>query len=175
MIIQFYWSLLPLMSLKWPLSRCTMISSPGQMDSILHFTGSFKICFGAFSHKLNNTDIALVPKKDNPSSMIDLRPISLCNVVYNFVSKVLANRVRNAIVAIETVHHIKCKTQGKNGELALKIDIGKVFDKLEWNFLIVVLLKFGFDPQWVSCIRICIEIVNYNVLINGDVVGPITP
>lgn len=107
--------------------------------------------------------------------MIDLRPISLCNVVYKFVSKVLTNRVRNVIVAIEKVHHIKCKTQGKNGELALKIDIGKVFDKLEWNFLIVVLLKFGFDPQWVSCIRICIEIVNYNVLINGDVVGPITP
>ena len=43
---------------------------------------------------INRTNITLVPKINNPSKMIDFRPISLSNVVYKFIAKVLANRLK---------------------------------------------------------------------------------
>lgn len=45
---------------------------------------------GIVPPNLNNIDVVLIPKKDNPSAMLNLRPISLCNVLYKIVSKVLA-------------------------------------------------------------------------------------
>ncbi|MCI09488.1 CNGC5-like protein, partial [Trifolium medium] len=49
---------------------------------------------GQLPEELNNTNIILIPKVDNPTSMEDLRPISLCNVLYKILSKVLANRLK---------------------------------------------------------------------------------
>lgn len=42
---------------------------------------------GVFLPSLNSTYIVLIPKNDNPISILDLRPISLCNVLYNIISK----------------------------------------------------------------------------------------
>ncbi|CAN1789053.1 LINE-1 reverse transcriptase homolog [Linum perenne] len=46
---------------------------------------------------VQDTNIILLPKKQNPSSMYDLGPISLCDVCYRLISKVLANRLRRII------------------------------------------------------------------------------
>lgn len=39
-------------------------------------------------------------KVDNPTSMNDLRPTSLCNVIYKIVAKVLANRIKFVLPCI---------------------------------------------------------------------------
>jgi hypothetical protein len=49
---------------------------------------------GFFPSSLNETNICLIPKCENPTFMKDLRPISLCNVLYKMVSKLLANRLK---------------------------------------------------------------------------------
>ena len=52
---------------------------------------------GAFPSSVNDTTIAIILKFDNPRGMKDLRPISLCNVVFKFLflSEVLAKRLKN--------------------------------------------------------------------------------
>ncbi|GAU16656.1 hypothetical protein TSUD_326060 [Trifolium subterraneum] len=132
---------------------------------------------GYFPTSLNETNICLILKCDNPTSMKDLRPISLCNVLYKMISKVLANRsiLDNALIATEVIHALKRKTQGRRGELALKIDISKAYDKVDWGFLRGVMTKMGFTDVWIRWVMICVSSVNYSVLMNYDRVGPISP
>ena len=89
--------------------------------------------------------------------MPDYRPISLSNVVSRMVSKVLANKVKgilpniisnaqsafvpdklitdNTAVAYEMLHRLRNKRQWKVGHMAIKLDISKAYDRVEWEFL----------------------------------------
>jgi hypothetical protein len=49
---------------------------------------------GEVNRSLNSTFIALIPKVNGPATFGDFRPISLCNLCYKIISKIIAKRIR---------------------------------------------------------------------------------
>ena len=108
---------------------------------------------GIIPPKFNEIHIVLIPKIKDPKRVTDYRPISLYNVIYKLVLKTLANRLKkilpkiisdtqsafvhsrlitvNVLVAFEIMHHINQKKIGKIGEMALKLDMSKAYDRVE--------------------------------------------
>jgi hypothetical protein len=151
---------------------------------------------GYFPSSLNETNICLSPKCENPAYMKDLRPISLCNVLYKMISKLLANRLKecldkcvseeqsafiegrsiidNALIAIEVIHALKRKTRGMRGDLLLKLTLAKFMIKLI-GVSYGMLEKMGFADKWIHWMMICVSSVNYSALVNFEKIGPINP
>ena len=78
-------------------------------------------------------------------------------------------------MAFETLHHMKMKKVGKVGHVALKLDMSKAYDRLEWGFLKKIMEKMGFHPTWIGWIMKCIQKVIYSILVNGEPKGRIIP
>jgi hypothetical protein len=145
----------------------------------------------------NDTCVVLIPKTKSPESMKDLRPISLCNVVYKMVSKVLANRLKqilpeiispnqsaffpgrlitdNILLAYECTHYMKNKRNGRDGYAAIKLDMSKAYDRVEWYFLENMMRKLGFDERWIDRIMLGVSTVTYQFRVNGECTDSIVP
>ncbi|KAL5564766.1 hypothetical protein UlMin_027930 [Ulmus minor] len=146
---------------------------------------------------INETLITLLPKVKCPTQISEFRPISLCNVLYKITSKMLATRMRsvmdsiiseeqsafiprrlisdNAIIGFEYLHALKRRRLKKKGFLALKLDMAKAYDWVEWSFIREVMKKLGFSEGWIKKIMDCVTSVYYSLLINGEKVGYIRP
>lgn len=96
----------------------------------------------------------LFSKCDNPSSVMDFRSISLCNVVYKIISMLLCSRLKrvlaklvdesqptfifgrwiqdNVLISFETIHTMSTPRKGKKADVALKIDKSKAYDQVDW-------------------------------------------
>jgi hypothetical protein len=151
---------------------------------------------GKMHKEVNNSLIVLIPKIQNPTSFNHFRPISLCNVVYKIIAKILVNRLRpllpklispcqsafvpgrwiaeNEVVVQELLHSFK-KRKVKGGFLAIKLDLQKAYDKVNWKFLQAVLLNFGFNERFVSWIKECISSISSAILVNGSMIASFTP
>jgi hypothetical protein len=119
----------------------------------------------------NHTNIALIPKVDNPSQVNHFRPISLTNFNYKIISKILSNRFKplleklisplqsaflkgrsihdNIVLAHEIFHSMKHK-QGRGGLMAIKLDMEKAFDSMERGFLLEIMKLLGFSSIWIN-------------------------
>lgn len=105
----------------------------------------------------NYTNIALIPKVNNPTADVEFRPIALCNVLYKVVSKVIVMRLKsylpnivsknqsafvpgrlitdNALIAMELFHTMQYRNKSKKGIVAMKLNMSKAYDRVEWGFL----------------------------------------
>ena len=123
--------------------------------------------------------------------MKDYRPISCCNVIYKVISKLLANRMKgllplfislnqsafvkdrllmeNVLLASELVknYHNDSVTE----RCAMKIDVSKAFDSVQWSFLLKVLAALNFPEKFITWIKKCIELASFSVQINGELAG----
>jgi ribonuclease HI len=129
----------------------------------------------------------LIPKENNSLSFNDYRPISLCNLIYKVISKVISNRIKpflercisaeqlgflkgrriqDAIgAAHECIHSIKQKNLKA---LVMKLDLKKAFDSIDWEFLRLILHTVGFGDKFINWILSCVTSANFAVMINGE-------
>jgi hypothetical protein len=164
----------------------------GVRQAVLYFLNS-----GTFEPSLNLTYIALIPKITNAACVSEFRPISLCNVLYKLIAKVLSNRLKvvlgsiisqhqsafvpgrlitdNILVAYEALHSMNTRMKGKKGYMALKLDMSKVYDRVEWSFLEAMMRRLGFREPWISLVMQYVRSMSYQVLLNGvpqEVISP---
>lgn len=152
---------------------------------------------GMFVNSINDTYIVLIPKIKNPSRITEYCPISLCNELYKLIAKVLANILKqilpdiispsqsaftprhlitdNILVAFEALHTMDTRKTRRKGYMALKLDMSKAYDRMEWDFLEAIMRKLGFSDRWVQLLMTFVRTVSYSILINGQPFGKIHP
>lgn len=128
---------------------------------------------------------------------MEFRLISLSNVIYRIVAKVIANRLKqilhlvisptqsafvpnrlitdNVIIDYEFLHKIRHNKGKKKGLVALKLDISKAYDRVEWLFLKRAMERLGFSNKWIDLVMDCITTSSFSVIINGAAKGLIQP
>ncbi len=136
---------------------------------------------GTMLKELNSTLIVLIPKISNPTSTNHFRPISLCNVVYKTISKILVGRLRpildrlvfpsqsafvpgrwiteNQVLVKELMHNFNIR-KVKKGFITVKVDLQKAYDRINWHFLKVVLHQFGFSHFYELDSPMCFHCLN---------------
>ncbi|XP_019189149.1 PREDICTED: uncharacterized protein LOC109183500 [Ipomoea nil] len=73
----------------------------------------------------------------------------------------------NILITAEVGHYLNRKQCGLTGWGALKLDMAKAYDRMEWQFLRRMLEVMGFDDRWINLLMQCVTTVQYNILING--------
>lgn len=136
---------------------------------------------------LNTSFISFIPKQDSSQTVDKYRPITLCNVVYKIISKVVANRLKpllpslmleeqsgyvegrqildNIIQAHEVVHMITSKRQAR---MIMQLDIAKAYDKVNWIYIKRVLTTFGFNHNYVRWVMALVTTSSFSILVNGS-------
>jgi len=76
------------------------------------------------------------------------------------------------VITHESIHFMK---RGRKGWAALKIDISKAYDRINYEYLMEIMLKLGFASKWVELVMLCVKSVLYSIYFNITELGPIKP
>jgi hypothetical protein len=143
---------------------------------------------GVIPEYLNQTLITLIPKCVGADCLSKFRPIGLCNTIYKVVTKIIVLRLRplldalisplqtafvpgrkgidNMIIVQELVHSLSLK-KGLAGFVAIKIDLEKAYDRIEWQFIRDMLNLFKVPNFLSNVIMSCVSTSSISVLLNG--------
>lgn len=152
---------------------------------------------GIMPRTINETHVRLIPKGTGAKKVADYRPIALCNVYYKLISKLISRRLHpllqglisemqsafvprraisdNVLITHEVLHYLKTSKAEKHCSMAIKTDMRKAYDRLEWSFIRLVLEKMNFHPMLIHWIMQCIITVTYTFIINGAARGFVKP
>ncbi|KAM2399421.1 hypothetical protein TB1_035287 [Malus domestica] len=139
----------------------------------------------------NSNLMILIPKVDGANSVNHLRPIALANFSFKIITKILAYRLspiaahivspqQNAFTKVRSIVDPIILTSEcmnlldrrcRGGNIAIKFDIRKAFDTLDWGFLLRVLDAFGFSAGFVDWICSILTSAHLSIFINGSVEG----
>lgn len=139
----------------------------------------------------NSTFISLIPKSADVTEFGDYRPIALCNLIYKFITKIIANWLKvvmNSLVSLNQTAFIEGWSIVDNILLChevvrgfdrvnhtpvalLKIDLRKAYDSVSRRFVEEVLFKMGFPNLFRNWVMECISTPRYSILINGSPAG----
>jgi hypothetical protein len=132
----------------------------------------YQLCFDFFNGRvdlqaINSSFITLVPKVNSPSTVNDLRPISLINCVMKIITKLLGDRLQSVILSLIQKNQyafIKSKTiqnciawafeyifqcmHSKQEIVILKLDFAKAFDTIEHSAILDMMKTLGFSKEW---------------------------
>lgn len=81
----------------------------------------------------------------------------------------------NVVVAFEVIHHMRNRKGGQEGEIALKLDVSKAYDMVNWEYLRRRMISLGFNQQWIKWVMRCVMTVSYDFCFNGTLIGPVVP
>lgn len=142
---------------------------------------------GSFVRGFNPSFIVLIPKKEEALNPNDFRPISLLSGVYKIIAKILSRRISRMLDSIispnqsafvggrqildsvvilnEAIDEAKRKRRER---MFFKINFAKAYDNVDWDFLNLMMEKFGFHWRWRMWIMECISNASASVLVNGS-------
>lgn len=144
---------------------------------------------GIMKPAIAQSNLILIPKVEAPLRVSDYRPISVCNLLYKVISKLLARRMQplmadliantqtafipgreiseNVILLREIIHSFK-RPFNNDQQFVLKADLAKAFDRVNWDYLFHLLPLYGFPSVFCRWVKECVTSAKFTILFNGS-------
>jgi hypothetical protein len=138
--------------------------------------------------EMNATSISLIPKVANPMRLTDFHPISCCNTVYKCIAKIIAGRIKAVLPSLVGPYqtafisgrrisdNILLSQELMKGyhkstgpaRCAMKVDLMKAYDSVQWDFVDAKLIKIGFPRTVIDWIMVCVTSCQFSINVNGE-------